>query len=55
MNQRSVVIVLATLLGVFSAGLFFTPNPQAQDAFSKLAFGALTALAAFIQQQPQPK
>jgi hypothetical protein len=46
-NQQSVVITLAVLLALFS----FAPGQPAQDAFSKLAFGALTALAAFIQLQ----
>jgi hypothetical protein len=50
MNQRSVVITLAALMCVFSAGMFFATVPTAQDAFGKLAFGTLTVLAAFIQQ-----
>jgi len=53
MNQRSVDITLAASQCVFSAGMFCTPNPQAQDAFAKLAFGRLTALAAFVRQPPQ--
>jgi hypothetical protein len=48
-------MTLAVLLALFSAGLIFAPAPQTQDAFAKLAFGALIGLAAFIQQQPQSK
>lgn len=49
MNQKSVVLVLAGLMTLFSAGLLFSHNQQTSDAFSKLAFGTLTALAAYIQ------
>ncbi|HZP17099.1 MAG TPA: hypothetical protein VFB00_03980 [Terriglobales bacterium] len=49
MNQRSVVVTLALLLVLFSAGLVFAPRQQAQDTFGKLAFGALTGLTAYLQ------
>ena len=53
MNQKSVVITLALLLSLFSFCLMFTRNQQAADAFSKLAFGTLTGLTAFIQARKE--
>lgn len=49
MNQKSVVLTLAGLLAMFSAGILFSHNPVASDVFGKLAFGTLTGLTAYLQ------
>jgi hypothetical protein len=49
MNQKAVVLTLAGLLTLFSAGLLFSSNQSAADSFSKLAFGTLTGLTAYLQ------
>lgn len=49
MNQKSVILTLAGLLTLFSAGLLFSHNPSASDTFGKLAFGTLTGLTAYLQ------
>lgn len=49
MNQKSVTLIMAALLVVFSAGLLFAHNQQASDTFGKLAFGTLTGLTAYLQ------
>jgi len=54
MNQKSIVLTLGALLGLFPIGLMFCHAPQASDALGKLAFGTLTALAAYLQTDHMP-
>jgi hypothetical protein len=53
-NEKSVVLILAGLLALFSGGLALTHNAQSADTFGKLAFGTLTALAAYLQNDRKP-
>lgn len=51
MNQSNVIIAMVGLLTMFSICVIVTKDPQASDTFGKLAFGALTALAAYLQHK----